>query len=700
MSRGSRKKRGGRTPQDTAARHQPEPSPRRLSGVLWGVLIVAVALIARGVYLYESSANPTFAAPIMDSADYDDLARALLERRQAHTPLFWQPVFYPLYLAAVYLLTNSSIWAAKLIQVALGAATCLLTYRLGDRIFGRSTGILAGLFVALYGPLIFFEAELLATGWAALWAVGLTLLFIRTAETNRLLPALALGIVGALSVITRPTFLPVFVAGCVWLVWMWRRGDRPVQRIAPKLALAAAGFTLIAVPVAGLNYGLTGHFGIMPASGGINLYIGNNPTATETTTLRPGHAWDALAELPARHGVANDPWARERFFYRQATYYNISSHPGAFLGGLAHKSLEFVSSREIPRSLDVYVFRAWSYTLSALAWKVGGFGFPFGILLPLAAVGAVWHWRKLPGPIWLALTLYPLAILLVFVAARYRMPLVPIIAILAAAGGVAIGGALRVRDWRRLGLSGGVTAAMLLLSTLPGPFPAERINYRAELHQFLGNRLFQEHKLVEAVQQYKVALAFAPEDADVHGKLAEALLEVGLPDEAITHYEASLRTRPDSAANAAALGVVLLQQGEVERAIAAYQQAVRIDPEFGKAYSNLGVALQQSGRLDDAIAAYRAAARLDPNEATIQYNLGVALAQRGDAQGAIDALHRSLEINPGNIDLRCELALTFFRNGQRSEALKELHAALRIDPDHQRAQSLLMHIQRNRAPSP
>jgi len=121
----------------------------------------------------------------------------------------------------------------KLIQAVLGAVTCVLTYRLGERLFDRRTGAVAGFAVALYGPLIFFEGELLAGGWAAFWSVTLVLLFLRAHAERTVRLCFWLGVCGALSVLTRPTFLPFFVTGCLWLLVVLRRGS-PASRILPE----------------------------------------------------------------------------------------------------------------------------------------------------------------------------------------------------------------------------------------------------------------------------------------------------------------------------------------------------------------------------------------------------------------------------------------------------------------------------------
>ena len=47
---------------------------------IWtGVAIFFLALTIRGIYLYESSDNPTFLMPIVDSLSYDQMARNLID---------------------------------------------------------------------------------------------------------------------------------------------------------------------------------------------------------------------------------------------------------------------------------------------------------------------------------------------------------------------------------------------------------------------------------------------------------------------------------------------------------------------------------------------------------------------------------------------------------------------------------------------
>ena len=143
------------------------------NGVWVALLIFLVALAVRLGFLYDLSDSPSFFHPLVDAKTHNNLARTLLESQETPSALFWRAVFYPLYLTATYFLSGSSILAAKIFQALLGAVTCLLTYRLGRRCFGEPTGVLAAAITAFYGPLLFWESELVAAGWAAFWTVAL-----------------------------------------------------------------------------------------------------------------------------------------------------------------------------------------------------------------------------------------------------------------------------------------------------------------------------------------------------------------------------------------------------------------------------------------------------------------------------------------------------------------------------------------------
>lgn len=81
-----------------------------------------------------------------------ELARAQpFEIGQRRTP------GYPLFVAGVIITLGEDLRALALAQHLLGVATVAVTYLLGKLTFGRSAGLLAGLLVAVSGPLLIYE---------------------------------------------------------------------------------------------------------------------------------------------------------------------------------------------------------------------------------------------------------------------------------------------------------------------------------------------------------------------------------------------------------------------------------------------------------------------------------------------------------------------------------------------------------------
>ncbi len=625
------------------------------------VAIFAIALLVRVVYLCESTDSPTFRIPIVDSRTYDELARSVAEGRGMDRGFFWQPFFYPFFLSIVYSLSHCSVLAARIIQVLLGSVTCTLTSRLGERIFDRRTGVVAGLLTALCGPLLFLEAELVAAGWAAFWSVVLLLLLMKIGATGNRWLCLLLGICGALAILTRPTFVPFFAAACLWLLVTLRRSLPGWKPAAQRLLPLAAGFVLIATPVAVLRWHLTGRIGIMPSSGGINLYVGNNPESSRLVTLRPGEEWDELAHIPAQQGIT-DMWDQQDFFYRKTMDY-ARAEPLAFVHGLAHKAVQYVSSREIPRNIDIYLYRRWSVILDVLAWKIGNFGFPFGVILPLAILGLAYSWRRVPLPLLLFLLLYPLSIILVFVASRYRVPILPAMCTLAAAGALAVIQAVRQRHGLRLAVMAAMIVPIAAVSSLPGPFPEERQAFEAEMYFGVAYRQISIGRMDEATPYLREGLRLDPDNVNAHMNLGNLLLISRQTDEAIDQYNAVLELQRASASPNKNLSVstheslaqAFSSQRKFDQAIAQYQAALELAPDNAQLHSGLGWSLLFTRAADPAAAEFRKAIELDSRLVKAHLGLGAVLRVQGHRDEAVAQYQEVLRLDPRNTDARKEL---------------------------------------------
>ena len=511
-----------------------------------GWLVIAVAVLARIIFLQQHTDSPTFFAPIIDAWTYHQHALTLATENRLPEGIFWQAVFYPLFLGGIYKIFGVSVLAAKIVQSALGCVTTYLVWRLGHRLAGPVVGLIAGLALALYGPAIFFEAELLAVGWAMFWVVLLALLLLSAEEHPRVLSLVALGVVAALSVYNRPTFLLPEILCAAWLLWRWRKDGGAWHTVLRRGGLLLAGWFLVVAPMLALTQRTTGRTFLLPPSGGINLYIGNNPDYDETICTRVGWAWYKLRRRPVEAGArdAADPFGRQAWFKSEVWRF-ARQDPIRFLAGLGRKSLQFISSRELPRNVDIYGQRAWSDWLATLVWRAGPFGFPFGLVLPLAAVGLIWGRPRLPLSFWLLIVGFAAAVVLVFVAARYRLVVVPLLLIPAAQGARELLATVRTGDRRRRLLQPAVLLAGVLLATIPGPFAQEQDDLSAEMYYATGAYHYRQQDFEQAVADLHRALEHQPDLIEAHNTLGKTCFALGDFRGALFHIGESVRLEPD-----------------------------------------------------------------------------------------------------------------------------------------------------------
>jgi Flp pilus assembly protein TadD len=688
---------------------------RLVSGWRPEALVLAVALLVRWLYLLEARCGPAFYEPIIDPGTYDLLARRILAGDGLDRSAFVQGIFYPLWLALAYAITGGSIFAAKALQTILGALTACLAARLGRRCYGPGHGLIAGLIVALYGPLVFHDAELMATGWAALWTVTLILLLVRISERPPSLRrdgyCLALGLVAALSILTRATFIPFLLAAGAWLGWrLTREAGAPPRghavgawaspRTAALRAACFAGATALALllPAAALNHAHNGDFSVLPSNGPLNLYLGNNPDRCRTLTARPGPDYNRLVEMPLQAGL-HSVTQQKRYFNDLVRAY-AQNEPLGLLRGLAAKTIEYLTSREIPKTEDVYQYRQWSGTLSMLVWKLGPFGFPFGALLPVAAIGLVLRRRQTPAPVYLFLLLYSAAVIAVHVCGRYRAPIVPVLAVPAAAGLVAFFQAVGRRERRAIGWSATTVAVTLAVSTLPGPFCLETVDYDWEMPRLIGQRHFLAGRYAAAETSFRQALQRRPGDAETLIDLGEALVQQGRAQDGIAIYRSAIQQRSDLPEAHHRLGIALLSLQRFAEAADAERRAVQLAPDLAEAHSNLGTALAYLGRMEESVGAFRSAVQLQPERAAFRFNLGSTLLMLGRSAEALPELQQATQREPDAVAWRAQLGIAYEQLGRRAEAEAAYRSVLQAMPNDPVARQGLARVQGSDASPP
>ncbi|MCL5884420.1 MAG: tetratricopeptide repeat protein [Deltaproteobacteria bacterium] len=355
------------------------------------------------------------------------------------------------------------------------------------------------------------------------------------------------------------------------------------------------------------------------------------------------------------------------------------TQPVSFIKGLAHKSIEFAGSREIPRNIDIYLFRKWSVVLSALVWKIGKFGFPFGMIFPLAVVGFFLSWRKIPAPMAIFFVTYPISIILVFISGRYRIPIVPPLVILGAEGCLRAVETLHHRDWRRISTVVVAGALALLLSVMPGPFCEEQTNLEPELYWGLGATSANLGRDEAAGTYLLEAIRRKADNADALCDYGALLTRSRKYEEAIQYLNETLRIRPDFAEAYYNLGFALAKTGQFHKAIPQYQAALTLAPYDARVHNQLGLSLAAMGAMEDASQHFYESIKLKPTEDAYN-NLGVLLAKTGRQQEGIPFFEAALRLNPADVEAHYNLGYAFLQLGRIDEAEAHFREVVRRNP--------------------
>ena len=643
---------------------------------LWAcALIILLSLSVRLFYLYALSDSPLFAVPVVDARIYVDDARYLSNISWAGRPTpFWQPPLYPYLLGLLFSLSGENYYLPRLLQALLGALICGCTYLLGLRLFPASVALGAGIAAVFYGPLIYFGGELLPTIPAIFLNLALLLLLLTAPLTQRwpwLIAGLALGL-AALAVSNILLFAPVLLA------WLWFSRGNFVQRGT----LFVIGIALVITPVTLRNYLVGDDWVFISHNAGINFYIGNNPDYQRTVEIRPGRAWLQLAEMPEREAGIERPSAKSRFFFARAWDF-AAAQPLDYAWLQLYKLYLFWHGNEIKRNIDPYFARRDSAILATLLWKQG-VAFPFGLVAPFALLGIVFFTRTSAGKteqghLFLLFTItYMASVVLFFVTARYRLPVVPLLLLYAGFGVYS----LRKGTQHRRKALVALPLLFLVVNVGVGTMAKEG---EPQQYFWLGYAYERNGMPANASREYRRVLNKLPDHDDALLRLAALYIDDKQHHKAVNLYRTYLEFYPKAARVRYFLGNALLHVQHYEDAIATYEQVVEKHPNWATIHGRIGYAHAMAGQLGQAADAYRRTLALRPDSTLVRYQLARLYETEGQLQAAAAEYQTLLEqdsIEPEYYIRLADLIIEEATTGQT-------HALLEQTLQTQRAEALL-----------
>jgi Flp pilus assembly protein TadD/4-amino-4-deoxy-L-arabinose transferase-like glycosyltransferase len=659
------------------------------------LVLLLTALTVRIVYIRQLSTNPFFHHPIVDSDTYDKMARKIAVGKDPSPGApFFQPPLYPYFLGLLYALVGRALGWVRFLQMLLGVANVLLTFRLGERLFGRRIGFAAGLVAALYGTMLFFEGELLAPVLIIFLNLLLILSLLRVLERPVWNRALTAGLFLGASAITMAVvlpFAPVFLLYAA-IVFRTRKEPVPWRTIAGVGGFLLLGTAVIIAPVTIRNR-LEGHDAVLiSTNGGINFYIGTGKNFDKKVGIRPGYKWQTLGQEPMLLGYKK-PSEQSAYFTEKAKRL-ILEDPLGYGKILAQKLHLFAHGNEIMRNQEIYPFRQYSSLLALLVWK-HGLAFPFGLLFPLAVVGAALALvRKDERPLLLVLFIacHILVLLLFFISARYRMNVLPFLIILAVSGVAGIIRLCRGKRWGKVGLTAGSLAILMVLSNWKvGAMPAE---YNADAYYNLGVQTMDEGKNKEAKALFEKAIALEPDYPEANGNLGILLHQEGDLKRARACFELVLRQYPDDSEANINMGIILYGEGDIEGAKKQFRKVLARQPKNEIALNNLkvlekGAAEGKEREIPPQFARLLFDLKADPDNPALLTNLGAAYLAREDYKNALEPLQKAVRLAPMLAQAHNNLGIALANLNREEEARSEFLKALQIDPGNLSAKNNL-----------
>lgn len=493
---------------------------------VWLLGFAALSLALHALLLQQAWAeNPFARAPLGDSEVYWEWAGEIAAGEWIADEPFQSAPLYPYFLGLLRALGLDllGVYSVQAVLITLAMLFVASTAR-------SRAGPLAGLIAA--GLWIFLDEIAFASG--RIWNLPLQLFTgslllwyaARIPYRHGLKCLLGLGFVGGLAVLANPALLPVVVALAIWAGFA-----------APERNLLGSFSALVVValwiaPATYHNHRASGETILISAQAGLTFAHGNGPGATGTYTPVEGVSenrrmqnQDALRLVEQETGERS--WkATSSFFFARGRDWMLS-HPGDAVVLELRKAWWLLTGRAYA---DLYNPTLESRTEfgSRLAW----IPLSMALLIPLALFGLVLAWRndgfRRRAPEILMIGGVALVIVVFWYSPRYRLPMAPAVALLAAEA--------LTRAWQswrddRRALLGGWVAGLLVFAIAAGlvnrttRFDSPQALMPAFLHS-VGDtlRMMEGHK-DEAIGYLEKAIDRGFHEYEAHYSLALAYMK-------------------------------------------------------------------------------------------------------------------------------------------------------------------------------
>ena len=538
--------------EDPAGRLESRLTPAAERVVVLALLAVAAGI--RALYYFEIGDH-------VDKSGDAEIFLALARRIAAGDvflagdTLVFSPLYY-YFLGTLFAIFGESYRIVLAVQLALGVGAGWVLHRFARDVFGPLAALLALALYVFYGLIVFYEGQLMDASFSVLLSILALWLLRRATVLPGWRPWLPAGVALGLLALTRPNVMLFFPLAFGWALWFGRSARAASANVARAEALRAArsilpaaaltvGIGLCIFPFTIRNWLTTGDVTLVTSHGGVNFYIGNHDRATGFFSPPPGFPplpGVLNREIPRRMAEGetgrtgmSDSEVSSYWFARGLAF--IAERPARFAALTLRKTRAFFNGYEVPVNID-FRFAREIYPSLRLA------AVPIGLVLPLALLGLAAsrrRWRELL-PFHLFLGAYSISVILFFVTARYRLPIVPLLIVYAGFALRTLLASVEVPKRLAVQLVGVAALGLALNADLGLRFDEALVAHSR------GYTLEMMERKDEAIAYYEEALRENPDLLLTRLRVARLYGRRGSYAEARRHFDAARRLAPNDPA--------------------------------------------------------------------------------------------------------------------------------------------------------
>jgi len=628
------------------------------------IALLSLGLLWRLIFFLETATGTTVAYLTIDERYHHETASAIAHGQwlqDGANSVFVRAPFYYYALGGVYVFAHDNLMVAKFLQILLSTVSCLFVYLIARKLFNPRAALLALLLSCFYGTFFYFATQLLFETLLVFLSLAGLLLLLVACERGSMRWWLASGLVFGLSAITRPNML-AFLAPLSFWIYGSQRKQAPLRRIALYEIAFYLGCALPILPVTLHNYYVGHDFELIASQGGVNFYIGNNAKADGVSAVVPEIEirrgdFQNLATLEDYNVFARDalhkPQAKpseiDRYGYQLGLAW-IQAHPGDFLRLMLRKFYYYWNGHEIGNDRAMGQVTDKSVVYRYLS-------FPFWLVCALAFAGIYLAWRNnlRIGVLLLFVVTFSASILIFFVNARFRLPIVPAMIMFAAYTLHVWLESLYTRQPGDSRPGGRLVSVLIAAFGLAFVWPNARI-LAAELspgYYMEGDRHLNAGDYPHAIAAFNRCKLYADARGDRYMLLSRMALGRIYTDaykdfaKARQNFQEALTLAPDDSVTLNDIGVMYYCFGQYREAKAYLSKALQLSPGNLDVLRNLADSYEKTQEYDKALAAYKQlAAQKGPNAYVAYTHLGNIYWLKGDTANARAATAQALALNP------------------------------------------------------